>query len=342
MSKSQVLIIAEAGVNHNGDLTKALALIDVAAEAGADYVKFQTFKAEKIVNPSAQKAEYQKNNTKGEEDTQFGMLKKLEMGADWYPILLQRCEEKGVKFLSTGFDTESIDFLNELQIPFYKIPSGEVTNKRYLQHIARLGKDIILSTGMANLQEVKEAMEVLVAGGISKDRIQVLHCNTEYPTPMEDVNLFAMIHIATELGVKVGYSDHTLGIEVPIAAVALGASVIEKHFTLDRNLPGPDHAASLEPVELIAMVKGIRNIEKAIAGSGKKEPSESERKNKDIVRKSLHLLQDIPKGTIITEEDLIALRPGDGISPMDLDEVVGKVAQRNLEAGAKLSKEDLA
>lgn len=332
----QVIIIAEAGVNHNGDLRKALELIDVAASAGANYVKFQSFKAEKLVNPSAQKADYQKINMLGDEDTQYGMLKKLEMGEEWYPILIQRCQEKGIHFLSTGFDVDSIDFLNDLDIPFYKIPSGEITNKPYLQHIARKGKDIILSTGMANLQEVKDAVEVIESEGITRDRITVLHCNTEYPTPMRDVNLLAMHHIATELQVKIGYSDHTLGIEVPIAAVALGALVIEKHFTIDRTLPGPDHAASLESEELKAMVSGIRNIELAIAGSGIKEPSESEKKNIPIARKSLHTKHDLKKGDVLKAENLIALRPATGISPMEIDAVVGKTLVKDLKAGTTL------
>ena len=335
MSK-RVVIIAEAGVNHNGDLEKALALVDAAAYAGADYVKFQTFKAEKIVNSNAQKADYQKNNMQGEEGTQFGMLKKLEMGEDWYPVLIKRCQEKGIHFLSTGFDLDSIDFLNDLGIPFFKIPSGEITNKPYLQQIARKGKDIILSTGMANLQEVKEAVEVIEAEGILRDRITVLHCNTEYPTPMRDVNLLAMDHIAKELQVKVGYSDHTLGIEVPIAAVALGAVVIEKHFTIDRTLPGPDHAASLEPEELKAMVIGIRNIELAISGSGIKEPSDSEKKNISIARKSLHVKQDLKKNHIIRKEDLIALRPSDGISPMEIENVIGKSLIQDVISGESL------
>ena len=339
MKTTPVTIIAEAGVNHNGDLEKALALIDAASEACADYVKFQTFKAEKIVNPLAQKAEYQKNNTKGQEDTQLGMLKKLEMGEDWYPVLIQRCQEKGIKFLSTGFDIESIDFLNELKIPFYKIPSGEITNKPYLQHIAKKGTDIILSTGMSTLEEVKAAVEVMAQEGITKERLTILHCNTEYPTPMEDVNLLAMNQLANELKVKVGYSDHTLGIEVPIAAVALGACVIEKHFTLDRNLLGPDHAASLEPHELKAMVTAIRNIEKAISGSGIKEPSESEKKNIAIARKSLHLKREVKKGQILEMNDLISLRPGDGISPMDLDMILGRELKRDLTEGTKLLME---
>lgn len=341
MSIQQVMVIAEAGVNHNGDIEKALALIDVAAESGADFVKFQTFKAEKIVNSFAQKADYQKVNTKGQEDTQFGMLKNLEMGEDWYPILIQRCQEKGIEFLSTGFDLESIDFLDNLKIPFYKIPSGEITNKPYLQHIARKGKNIILSTGMSTLEEVKSALEVLALEGIERDRVTVLHCNTEYPTPMEDVNLLAMNQIAEKLKVKIGYSDHTLGIEVPIAAVALGACVIEKHFTLDRQLPGPDHAASLEPMELKAMVQGIRNIEKAISGSGIKEPSRSEKKNIEIARKSLHMKSKCMKGHFLKPDDLIALRPGDGISPMEIDEILGKELLKDLAEGSKLFKSDL-
>lgn len=336
MNHKHVMVIAEAGVNHNGDLNKALELIDVAAEAGADYVKFQTFKAEKIVNPTAQKAAYQKNHMKEEEDTQFGMLKKLEMGEAWYPVLIERCHKKGIHFLSTGFDSDSIDFLNKLNIPFYKIPSGEITNKPYLEHVAKKGKDIILSTGMSTLEEVKAALEVIMNQGINKAQITVLHCNTEYPTPMEDVNLLAMNQMANELGVKVGYSDHTLGIEVPVAAVALGACVIEKHFTLNRNLSGPDHAASLEPDELKAMVKSIRNIEKAIGGSGVKEPSKSEKDNIVIARKSLHVNHNVRKGHSLRHEDLISLRPGDGISPMKIDEVIGKVMIFDLPEGSKL------
>lgn len=340
MNHKHVMVIAEAGVNHNGDLNKALELIDVAAEAGADYVKFQTFKAEKIVNPTAQKAAYQKNNMKEEEDTQFGMLKKLEMGEDWYPVLIERCHNKGIHFLSTGFDSDSIDFLNKLDIPFYKIPSGEITNKPYLEHVAKKGKEIILSTGMATLHEVKAALEVIMNQGIDKAQITVLHCNTEYPTPMEDVNLLAMKQMANELGVKVGYSDHTLGIEVPVAAVALGACVIEKHFTLNRNLPGPDHAASLEPNELKAMVQSIRNIEKAIGGSGVKEPSRSEKPNISIVRKSLHYSKDLRKGHMLTFEDLLIVRPSHGISPMDMDFVVGKKLIKDVYINSVISFDD--
>ena len=333
----KTLIIAEAGVNHNGDFEKAIALIDAAAYAGADYVKFQTFKAEKIVNPTAPKADYQKKNLKGDEETQFGMLKRLEMGTDWYDSLIQRCREKGIHFLSTGFDLDSIDFLYKLDIPFFKIPSGEITNKPYLQHVARKGKDIILSTGMANIMEVKNAIDVIEEEGISRHQITVLHCNTEYPTPMIDVNLLAMNHLAKELNVQIGYSDHTLGIEVPIAAVALGAGVIEKHFTIDRTLPGPDHSASLEPEELKAMVNGIRNIELALSGSGLKEPSSSEKKNILIGRKSLHLKRKVLAGETCVPEDLIALRPGNGICPMQIDKLIGKKYRTSLPCLTQLS-----
>jgi N-acetylneuraminate synthase/N,N'-diacetyllegionaminate synthase len=328
----RVVIIAEAGVNHNGEIEKAIELIDVAADAGADFVKFQSFKAERLVNINAKKASYQIKNSKGEKDTQFEMLKKLEIGDDWYHTLIHRCKEKGIQFLSTGFDEISIDLLENLNIPFHKIPSGEITNKPFLQHIARIGKDIVLSTGMANLKEVKAALDVLYLEGIKKSQVTVLHCNTEYPTPMEDVNLLAMKQMAKDLKVKVGYSDHTLGIEVSIAAVALGARVIEKHFTLNRNLPGPDHAASLEPEELKSMVKSIRNIEKAISGNGIKEASKSELKNIEIVRKSLHFKNDLPSGHAIDANDLIALRPGFGVNPMQIEMYIGKRLNQNVSA----------
>jgi len=337
----RVVIIAEAGVNHNGEIEKAIELIDVAADAGADFVKFQSFKAERLVNINAKKASYQIKNLKGEKDTQFEMLKKLEIGDDWYPALIHRCKEKGIQFLSTGFDEISIDLLDNLNIPFHKIPSGEITNKPFLQHVARTGKDIVLSTGMANLKEVKAALDVLYLEGIKKSQVTVLHCNTEYPTPMEDVNLLAMKQMANEFKVKVGYSDHTLGIEVSIAAVALGACVIEKHFTLNRNLPGPDHAASLEPEELKSMVKSIRNIEKAISGNGIKEASNSEFKNIDVARKSLHISKQLLKGDIIDFQSLAALRPGHGISPMEIDSVIGKKLKTDLQEGHKLEWSDL-
>lgn len=335
-----VLIIAEAGVNHNGDINKAIELIEKAADAGADIVKFQTFITELNISKQASKADYQINNT-GESESQFEMVKKLELSFEDFVILKQKCEQYKIQFLSTGFDFPSIDFLDSLNPPFYKIPSGEITNKPYLQHIAKKGKDIILSSGMADIAEIKEAINVIQEQGINLNRITVLHCNTEYPTPMNDVNLLAMQNIAKVLGVKVGYSDHTLGIEVPIAAVALGAQVIEKHFTLDRTLPGPDHVASLEPDELKAMVKAIRNIEKAISGSGVKEASDSEKPNIKIARKSIHVNQDLIAGHRLSSENLIMKRPGDGISPMDIEKVIGKELKRDLAEESKLMWEDL-
>jgi N-acetylneuraminate synthase/N,N'-diacetyllegionaminate synthase len=320
----KVIIIAEAGVNHNGSFELAKELVDAAAEAKADYVKFQTFKADKIVSKDAVKADYQIKNIADNDNSQYGMLKKLEMPDEWHFELIEYARSKEIQFLSTGFDIESIDFLDKLGINIFKIPSGELTNKPYLEHIAKKGKEIIISTGMANMVEVKEAIDVLIASGASKQMISVLHCNTEYPTPMQDVNLLAMNRIAAELAINIGYSDHTLGIEVPIAAVALGAKIIEKHFTLDRTLSGPDHLASLEPLELKAMVSAIRNVEKAISGSGIKEPSESEKKNIQIVRKSLYFKSNFAIGHIITKEDFITLRPGIGISPMQIDLFIGK------------------
>jgi N-acetylneuraminate synthase len=272
---NKTLIIAEAGVNHNGSIEIAKKLIDVAVEAGVDYVKFQTFKAEKLVSKTARKAAYQVENT-GEDDGQFGMIKKLELDKAKHDILINYCESKGIKFLSTAFDHDSIDLLMELGIDLFKIPSGEITNLPYLQKIAATGKPIILSTGMANLGEIEAALDVLYSGGIERENITVLHCNTEYPTPMQDVNLRAMNTIAAAFKVKIGYSDHTLGIEIPIAAVAMGAVCIEKHFTLNREMEGPDHRASLEPEELKVMVSSIRNIEKAM-GNGIKQPSVSGR-----------------------------------------------------------------
>jgi N,N'-diacetyllegionaminate synthase len=325
----QTLIIAEAGVNHNGTIELAKQLIEAAANAGADFVKFQTFKAGTLVSKSAKKAEYQQNNLNDGDDSQYAMLKKLELSEAMHLELITHCEKCGIQFLSTGFDKESIDFLDSLNIPFYKIPSGEITNKPYLQHIARKKRPVVMSTGMANMEEIKAALAVLTENGVPKNQITVLHCNTEYPTPMEDVNLKAMEHIRNELGVKVGYSDHTVGIEVPIAAVAIGATVIEKHFTLDRNLSGPDHKASMEPNELKAMVSAIRNIEKAISGSGIKEPSRSEIKNIEIARKSILAAKTIIKGEPFTEENLTVKRPGNGISPMQWNEVIGQKAKRD-------------
>ena len=321
---SKVIIIAEAGVNHNGDFENAKKLILAAANAGADYVKFQTFKTDKLVSKDAQKAEYQKANLKDEGDTQYDMLKKLEMSEAWHYDLIKYANECGIKFLSTGFDELSIDFLDSLNIDLFKVPSGEITNKPYLEHIAKKGKPIVISTGMSNLREINEAVDVLLNHKISKSQITILHCNTEYPTPMQDVNLLAMNTIQNQLGVNIGYSDHTLGIEVPIAAVALGAKLIEKHFTLDRNMDGPDHLASLTPEELKQMVTSIRNIEKAISGNGIKEASDSEKKNLAVVRKSLHYTTDLNKGDIIEKKHFTALRPGTGISPMLYEELIGK------------------
>ncbi|CAM4362882.1 N-acetylneuraminate synthase [Gillisia limnaea] len=327
MKSDRVLIIAEAGVNHNGDINKAKLLIDAAAESGADYVKFQTFKTNKIVTKSAQKAQYQNINT-GNEDSQYEMIQKLELSEDNHIDLMNYCKTKNINFLSTGFDLESLAFLKSLGLKLAKIPSGEITNLPYLRTISKLFPEIILSTGMANMDEIKAAFKVLLENGTKQENITILHCNTEYPTPMEDVNLKAMFDIQKQLNTKIGYSDHTLGIEVPIAAVALGAKVIEKHFTLDRNLPGPDHKASLEPEELKAMVTSIRNIEMAISGSGIKEPSPSEAKNKSIARKSIIASQNIKKGEVFSEENLTIKRPGIGISPMKWDEVIGKVADK--------------
>ena len=334
----KVIIIAEAGVNHNGDFDLAKKLIDAAANANVDYVKFQTFKADKIVSKSAKKADYQIKNINDNDDSQYAMLKKLELPEEWHYKLLEYANYKNIKFLSTGFDIESIDFLDNLGIQIYKIPSGELTNKPYLQHIAKKKKEIILSTGMATMQEIKDAINVLIDAGADKSIISVLHCNTEYPTPMKDVNLKAMNRIAEELKVKIGYSDHTLGIEIPIAAVALGAKIIEKHFTTDRTLSGPDHLASLEPDELKLMVTSIRNIELAISGNGIKEPSESEKKNISIVRKSLHFKTNLESGHVLTSDDIIVIRPGTGISPMKIDEFIGKKLLISVIANEPLSE----
>jgi len=321
---SSVIIIAEAGVNHNGDLQKAKQLIDVAVEAGVDYVKFQSFTADKLVSRDAKKAEYQNKNINDGDDSQYNMLKRLELSHDDHLELISYCNEKNIEFLSTAFDVDGVKYLNELGLGFFKIPSGEVTNYPYLKEIAMCGKPIVISTGMCTEIEIKQALDVLIKFGLLKKDISILHCNTEYPTPMKDVNLKAMLSISSNFGVKIGYSDHTLGIEVPIAAVALGATIIEKHFTLDRTLPGPDHAASLEPNELKAMVKAIRNIELAISGDGNKIPSNSEIKNIAIARKSIYFSKNLSKGHVITNNDIISLRPGDGVSPMEWEKIIGK------------------
>ncbi|MFA6138826.1 MAG: N-acetylneuraminate synthase [Sulfurimonas sp.] len=323
----KVFIIAEAGVNHNGSLELAKKLIDVATKAGADAVKFQTFRTENLVSKSAAKAEYQKSTTDADE-SQFDMIKKLELDASAHRELIAYCKEKNIMFLSTPFDLDSVDLLHTLGLEIFKIPSGEITNLPYLRKIGALNKKVILSTGMANMNEIADAVAILTASGTKKENITVLHANTEYPTPMEDVNLNAMLSIRDTLNVAYGYSDHTLGIEVDIAAVALGAECIEKHFTLDNTMEGPDHKASLEPHELIAMVKAIRNIEKAM-GNGIKTPSKSESKNINISRKSIVAKQDIKKGEIFSEANITVKRPGTGMSPMIWDAIIGTLALKD-------------
>jgi N,N'-diacetyllegionaminate synthase len=326
----KVLIIAEAGVNHNGDLDLAKKLIDVAADAGADLVKFQTFNADRLVTENASKADYQKlagdNN-----ESQQSMLRKLELTEAMHHELIAHCAMRGIGFFSTGFDRESIDLLASFGQELFKIPSGEITNLPYLRHIGRLEKEVILSTGMSSMDEIESAIKALEESGTPRERITVLHCTTAYPAPMIDINLHAMQSIHTKFGVNVGYSDHTLGIEISLAAVALGATVIEKHFTLDRTLPGPDHKASLEPSELKAMIVGIRNIEVAL-GDGVKRAMPSELGNRDVSRKSIVASQDINPGEKFTEENLITKRPGSGISPMKWDQLLLKSAQRRFFA----------
>lgn len=326
----KTLIIAEAGVNHNGDIDIARQLIDAAADAGADMVKFQTFSADRLVTIHAGKADYQKQTTDASE-SQRDMLRRLELSRDMHEDLIAHCKSRGIQFFSTGFDIKSVDLLVEFGLDSFKIPSGEITNLPYLRHVGHYGKPTILSTGMATLDEIGAAIKILEEAGTSRSRITVLHCTTEYPTPMVDVNLRAMLTIKDAFGVTVGYSDHTSGIEVAIAAVALGATVIEKHFTLDRNLPGPDHKASLVPDELRAMVAAIRNIEQAL-GDGIKRPSPSEMKNKSVARKSLVAACTIRAGELFSKTNLTVKRPGTGISPMQWDEVVGSKAKRDFLA----------
>ena len=333
----KTLIIAEAGVNHNGSFELAKHLVDKAVEAGADIVKFQTCKAENVISRYADKAEYQKETT-GEADSQLEMVAKLMLTYDEYALLKQYCEDKGITFLSTAFDLESVDFLHSIGMKLWKIPSGEITNLPLLIKIASLHEPIILSTGMSNLDEVKQAVKVLRDNGA--DDITVLHCTTEYPAPYEDVNLKAMETLKNELNLKVGYSDHTKGIEIPIAAVAMGACIIEKHFTLDRNLPGPDHLASIEPDELQMMVKAIRNVEKAI-GDGVKKVSDSESKNKDIARKSIIAKTSIKKGDIFNEDNITTKRPGSGINPMKWFDLIGKVAKHDYEEDYLIELDEL-
>jgi len=323
----KTLIIAEAGVNHNGDIKLAKQLIDRAADAGADLVKFQTFSADRLVTAYAEKADYQ-NRTSDATESQHQMLRRLELDAEMHYLLMEYCVVRGIEFFSTGFDIESVNLLVSLGQDHFKIPSGEITNLPYLRHIGALGRRIMVSTGMATLGEVEAALDVLEVSGTSRENMVVLHCTTEYPTPMGEVNLRAMQNMGNALGVAVGYSDHTVGIEVSVAAVALGAVVIEKHFTLDRNLPGPDHKASLEPAELAAMVKAIRNVEVAL-GNGVKRPTLSETKNRPIARKSLVAAVPIAKGEVFSPHNIAVKRPGTGMSPMRWDELLGRMALRD-------------
>lgn len=320
-----IFIIAEAGVNHNGSIELAARLIDVAVDAGADAVKFQTFKAENIISKHAPKANYQKETT-DKNESQLEMVRKLELGEAEHKTLIEHCKEKGIMFMSAPFDLESIDLLLELGLEIMKIPSGEITNLPYLRKIGGLGKRIIMSTGMADLKEIEDALNILLQSGTDRTNITILHCNTEYPTPFEDVNLSAMLTIKDALNVNVGYSDHTLGIEAAIAAAALGADVIEKHFTLDKTMHGPDHKASLEPGELKAMVQAIRNIERSL-GDGIKKPSSSEIKNIAVVRKSIVAKKCINKGEVFTTDNITSKRPGTGVNPMEWDNVIGKAAK---------------
>ena len=324
-----VFIIAEAGVNHNGSVQLACKLIDAASASGADAVKFQTFKAENLVSKNAQKADYQKQAT-NQLESQLNMLKKLELDSNAHKKLINYCKKKDIVFLSTPFDHESIDLLNELELQIFKIPSGEITNLNYLRHIGSLGKEVILSTGMSTLEEIEKALIILTSAGTSKENITILHANTMYPTPMEDVNLRAMQTIQDKFGVAVGYSDHTLGIEVDIAAVAMGATIVEKHFTLDKTMDGPDHKSSISPDELKEMVSSIRNIEKAL-GSSIKKPSKSEMPNITMARKSIVASKSIKKGELFSEKNLTTKRPGTGINPMNWDSILGKVAERDYQ-----------
>lgn len=334
-----VIIIAEAGVNHNGDIELAKKLIDAASAANADYVKFQTFKAKHLASKDAEKSDYQKLNTKNN-DSQYSMLKSLELKKADHQKLIDYCNSKEIKFLSSAFDLDSLDFLLSLSTNLIKIPSGEIDNYCYLEKISHQSTPVVLSTGMSTMNEIESAIKILTSNNLSINDITVMHCNTEYPTPMNDVNLKAMLTIKEYFNVRVGYSDHTLGIEVPIAAAALGAQVIEKHFTLDRSQKGPDHACSLEPLELKNMIRAIRNIEIACSGNGMKEPTMSELKNKFIVRKSLYLNKDIKKGAKISKDMLTALRPGDGISPIEIPNLIGRTLNKNLKIHTKITYED--
>lgn len=323
----KTIIIAEAGVNHNGSIELAKQMIDVAVDAGVDYIKFQTFKSENLVSINAEKADYQKIST-NKDESQYEMLKKLELDLNSHKVLVDYCNSKNIKFISSPFDNDSIDLLFDLGADLFKIGSGEITNYPYLKKIATKRLPIVLSTGMSSLSDVEEALEILLNNGLKRHEITLLHANTEYPTPYSDVNLKAMLTLKEAFKVKIGYSDHTLGIEVPIAAVSMGAEVIEKHFTLDKTMEGPDHKASLEPNELHTMVKAIRNIEKAM-GNGVKSASDSEKKNISIARKSIVANCKISKGEIFTEKNITTKRPGKGISPMRWEEVLGKTALKD-------------
>ena len=324
------IIIAEAGVNHNGYMVLAKRLIEEAKSAGADYVKFQTARSpESVTSKFAQMADYQKKNVKKDE-SQLEMIRNLTLPLSAFSALKDHCDKTGIKFMSTPFDLESVDALMKVGMDYIKVPSGEITNLPYLRKVAQQGLPVIMSTGMCELDEVKAALDILYTNGLNPGKVSLLHCNTEYPTPFEDVNLKAMLTLKNEFGVKVGYSDHTKGIEVPIAAVAMGAEIIEKHFTLDRTMPGPDHVASLEPNELKAMVDAIRNIEKAV-GEGNKTVSSSERKNIAIARRSIVAAKDIKKGDLLSEDNLTIKRPGNGVSPMRWDEVLGTYAIRDFK-----------
>lgn len=335
VNNHHTLIIAEVGVNHNGDIKIAKRLIEAAADAGANLVKFQTFSADALVTQNAPKANYQ-NQITDQSESQFSMLKRLELNKYMHQVLVAYCKEQNIGFFSSGFDIQSLEFLVSIGTELFKIPSGEITNLPYLRYVGEFGKSVILSSGMATLSEIEAALEVLEAAGTPRAQITVLHCNTEYPTPMVDVNLRAMLTINKSLGVEVGYSDHTAGIEVPIAAVAMGATVIEKHLTIDRKLPGPDHKASLEPDEFTAMVRAIRNIEQAM-GDGVKVPSPSEAKNMSNVRKSLVAAKPISKGERFNAENVTSKRPGTGISPMRWDEVIGRVSTRDFTTNELIS-----
>ncbi len=326
-----VFVIAEAGVNHNGSLELAFKLIDAAARAGADAVKFQTFRADKVASSFAEKAEYQRHTTDADV-SHLDMLRHLELSLDTYARLKAYAEDKGLIFMSTPFDIESARFLRDLGMEIFKISSGDITNYFLLKEIASYGKKVLLSTGMSTLGEVEAALELLLSSGLTREDLLLLHCTTEYPSPYECVNLLAMQTMRRAFGVEVGYSDHTMGVEVAIAAVALGAGVLEKHFTLDRDLPGPDHKASLEPDELEQMVEAIRNVERAL-GDGIKRPAECELKNIVVARRSLFAARDISKGEPLSTENVIALRPGTGLSPMLWPKIEGKRAVRDFKRG---------